>query len=129
MNAGAYGREIKDVLVEAEPLDPARVALIRLRLEDLGFSYRHSSTCRRIGSSSAPLRGRTDDPAGDRPRACRKSSASPQRHQPIRSRTGGSTFKNPRPAGGLKAWELIDKAGCRGLKQGGARSRRSTATS
>ena len=115
MNAGAYGREIKDVLVRAEAVDP-RGARHGLAPDDLGLAYRRSALPCDWIFLGARLRGRPDDPAAI---AGRIAEIQSQRTaaQPIRSRTGGSTFKNPP---GHKAWELIDKAGCRGLKRGGA---------
>ncbi|MGB0630306.1 MAG: UDP-N-acetylmuramate dehydrogenase [Alphaproteobacteria bacterium] len=115
MNAGAYGREIADVLVSAEALDPAG-RLHELSHADFGFTYRHSAvdedwiflSARLAGTPGdrAKIDARMSEIAGDR-----KSS------QPIQERTGGSTFKNP---DGAKAWELIDAAGCRGLVVGDA---------
>lgn len=120
MNAGAYGREIKDVLVEAEAVDPEG-EIHRVTPDRLGLGYRHSDFPADWIFTGARLRGRPDERD-----AIARRIAEVQRSrgdsQPIRSRTGGSTFKNPPPdrSGGLKAWQLIDKAGCRGLKRGGA---------
>ena len=115
MNAGAYGREIKDVLVEAEALD-GYGNLHRLAPGDFGFRYRGSEIPEDWIFLSARLRGRSDDPEVIARRMSEIQSTRAE-SQPIRTRTGGSTFKNPE---GAKAWELIDKAGCRGLKRGGA---------
>ena len=115
MNAGAYGREIKDVLVEAEALD-GYGNLRRLAPEDFGFRYRGSEIPEDWIFVSARLRGHADDPEVIARRMSEIQSTRAE-SQPIRTRTGGSTFKNPE---GAKAWELIDKAGCRGLKRGGA---------
>lgn len=115
MNAGAYGREIKDVLVSATVIDGAG-ALRTLAPEDMDLSYRHCGVPEDWLFVAATLRG-TPDEAGaitarmDAIRAQREDS------QPVRARTGGSTFANPP---GARAWELIDKAGCRGLRRGGA---------
>ena len=115
MNAGAYGSEIKDVLVEACAIDRAGT-IHRVPAAELGLSYRHSEAPEDWIFTGALLRGRRGDPAEiaarmDEIRAAREAS------QPIRARTGGSTFRNPP---GMKAWELIDAAGCRGLVRGGA---------
>ena len=115
MNAGAHGGEIKDVLIEAHGLDRtgARRAFSRA---EMGFSYRHSSAPEDVIFTAAVFQGRPGDPAAieaEMERITRAREAS----QPIREKTGGSTFKNPP---GLKAWELIDKAGCRGLRVGDA---------
>ena len=115
MNAGAYGRETKDVLIEAEALD-AHGVLLRLTVSDMGFSYRHSDVPEDWIFTGARLQGRRDDPAAI---AARMAEIGEIREdsQPVRTRTGGSTFKNPP---GAKAWELIDRAGCRGLTRGKA---------
>ena len=115
MNGGAYGREVKDILVECEIVlrtgQPKR-----LPLEALDYSYRHSALPEGSVVVSATFRGHAEAPAKiqaemDRIAAAREES------QPLRSRTGGSTFKNPP---GAKAWQLIDAAGCRGLRIGDA---------
>lgn len=115
MNAGAYGREIKDVLVWAEAVDQ-QGEVHRLLPADMGFAYRKSSVPADWIFLGARLSGRTDDPTAIAARMS-EIQASRSESQPIRNRTGGSTFKNPP---GEKAWQLIDRAGCRGLKQGGA---------
>nr|MDJ0980496.1 UDP-N-acetylmuramate dehydrogenase [Kiloniellales bacterium] len=115
MNAGAYGRELKDVLIEAEAVD-GYGNLHRLQPEDFGFRYRGSAIPEDWIFLSARLRGEADDPKVIARRMTEIQTARTD-SQPIRTRTGGSTFKNPE---GAKAWELIDKAGCRGLKRGGA---------
>jgi UDP-N-acetylmuramate dehydrogenase len=115
MNAGAYGKEMKDVLVEAEAIDPSGT-LHRLKAKDLGHTYRHSSVPEDWIFLGARLRGHVDDPDAIARRIA-EIHAARTGSQPIRTRTGGSTFKNPP---GAKAWELIDKAGCRGLRRGGA---------
>lgn len=115
MNGGAYGREVKDILVEADVV--LRSGEIRtLSLAELGYTYRHSELPDQAIVVSATFRGEPGDPAAiqaemDRIAASREAS------QPLRSRTGGSTFKNPLPH---KAWAVIDSAGCRGLTLGGA---------
>ena len=115
MNAGAYGREIQNVLVTATAIDE-HGKLIRLNNADLGFSYRHCSapeTWVFIGAELKGVSGNSDDIT----RRIREIRAEREDAQPVQSRTGGSTFANPSEA---KAWELIDQAGCRGLKRGGA---------
>ncbi|MGE0668243.1 MAG: UDP-N-acetylmuramate dehydrogenase [Sphingomonadales bacterium] len=114
MNAGAYGRELADVFTEAVAYSPDGACHV-LTPFDLSFSYRHSALPDEWIVTSATLRGTPDDPAAI---ARRMEDISEQRDatQP-KSRTGGSTFKNPP---GQKAWQLIDAAGCRGLRVGGA---------
>jgi UDP-N-acetylmuramate dehydrogenase len=115
MNGGAYGREVKDILVECEVV--LRSGERRtLSLDDLGYTYRHSELPDQAIVVSATFRGNRADSAViqaemDRISAAREAS------QPLRSKTGGSTFKNPP---GAKAWEVIDRAGCRGLRIGDA---------
>jgi len=116
MNAGCYGSEVKDVFVEATAID-AKGNKIRLSGADMGFEYRKA---RGAGEDlifvEAVFEGRKDNPTDIRARMD-ELSASREAAQPIKSKTGGSTFKNPP---GHKAWQLIDEAGCRGLKIGGA---------
>ncbi|WP_305098225.1 UDP-N-acetylmuramate dehydrogenase [Croceibacterium aestuarii] len=120
MNGGAYGREVADILVDCDVVLPGG-SLITLAASDLQYSYRHSKLPEGAIVVSARFRGTPGDPAAigaemDRIAAAREES------QPLRTRTGGSTFKNPPPAvsRGRKAWELVDAAGCRGLTRGGA---------
>jgi len=115
MNAGAYGSEMKDVTIAASALD-ARGGRHRLDLERLGFTYRHCGVAEDWIFVGAELRGQADDPAAIQARMD-DITGRREASQPVRTRTGGSTFANPP---GHKAWELIDKAGCRGLRQGGA---------
>jgi UDP-N-acetylmuramate dehydrogenase len=115
MNGGAYGREVADVLVSATVIH-RNGRLATLALADLGYSYRHSGLPDGAVVVAATLAGQPGDPVAiqaemDRIAAAREAS------QPLRSRTGGSTFKNPP---GQKAWALVDAAGCRGLRHGGA---------
>ena len=115
MNAGAYGRDASDILIEA------MVVLRDGTVETwpaarLGYSYRHSQLPEGAVVVEALFEGTPGDPAMigtemDRIAAEREAS------QPLRSRTGGSTFKNPE---GRKAWALVDEAGCRGLTRGDA---------
>jgi UDP-N-acetylmuramate dehydrogenase len=115
MNAGAYGREVKDILVEARLV--LRDGTIETWPADkLGYTYRHSDVPAGAVVVEALFEGTPGDPQAigaemDRIAAEREAS------QPLRSRTGGSTFKNPP---GHKAWALIDAAGCRGLTIGDA---------
>jgi UDP-N-acetylmuramate dehydrogenase len=115
MNAGAHGREVKDSLVEARGIDRTGATRVFSNRE-MGLSYRHSSAPDDIVFTGATFQGRRGDPEAietEMERITRAREAT----QPIREKTGGSTFKNP---SGMKAWELIDKAGCRGLSLGGA---------
>ena len=93
----------------------------RLGLADLGFAYRRSALAEDWIFLAARLAGQADDPAAIQVRM-REIQEARLETQPIGSRTGGSTFKNPPPdeSGGRKAWQLIDGAGCRGLTLGGA---------
>lgn len=115
MNGGAYGREIKDALVEAVAIDRQGARHV-LNNADMSFSYRHSGVADDFIFVEALLQG---EPGERDAIAARMSDVTDAREasQPVKSRTGGSTFKNPP---GAKAWELIDAAGCRGLKVGGA---------
>ncbi|WP_417794463.1 UDP-N-acetylmuramate dehydrogenase [Terasakiella pusilla] len=115
MNAGAYAREMKDVLIDATAISPLG-EVKTLSLADLGYSYRHSDLADDWVFLSARLQGRTTDQDAIRAEMQKIQDARGS-SQPIRSRTGGSTFANPE---GHKAWQLIDQAGCRGLKRGGA---------
>jgi UDP-N-acetylmuramate dehydrogenase len=115
MNAGAHGGETKDTLIEARGVD--RDGTLRVFSNaDMGYSYRHCSAPESVIFTQALFQGRPGDPDAilaemDRITAAREAS------QPIREKTGGSTFKNPE---GGKAWQLIDAAGCRGLIVGDA---------
>lgn len=115
MNAGAYGRETKDILIEAKALDPLGQIHV-LKGGELGMSYRKSALPCDWIFIQARLRGEPGDPEVIAQRMAEIQTARGG-SQPVRSRTGGSTFKNPP---GHKAWELIDKAGCRGLRRGAA---------
>ncbi len=116
MNAGCYGREIKDIFVEAIAID-AKGNKIRLSRTDMDFEYRKA---RGAGEDLIFVEG-VFEGTGDEPSAIRarmdELSANREASQPIKSKTGGSTFKNPP---GRKAWQLIDEAGCRGLMVGAA---------
>jgi UDP-N-acetylmuramate dehydrogenase len=115
MNAGAYGGETKDVLVEARAVDRAGKVHV-LSNAEMGFSYRHSTPPDEFIFTRAVYRGTPGDAALI---AAEMENITERREatQPIKSRTGGSTFKNPP---GHKAWQLIDTAGCRGLVVGDA---------
>jgi len=115
MNAGAYGRETKDVLVWAELALPGG-RLVRLTADELGLSYRRSRLPEGAVVTRARFKGEPK-PAADVLARMGEIQAQRQATQPIRSRTGGSTFANPP---GHKAWQLIDAAGCRGLRVGEA---------
>jgi UDP-N-acetylmuramate dehydrogenase len=120
MNGGAYGREMTDVLVEGEALDGSG-RLHRLTHKDFGFSYRHCDLPEDWIFTGALLQGRRDEPRAIQARMAEIQKAR-EESQPIRTRTGGSTFANPTTpeAHGRKAWQLVDEAGCRGLRIGGA---------
>ena len=115
MNAGAHGGETTDVLVEARGIDRGG-ALRTFSHADMGFSYRHSDAPEDVIFTRAVFRGRTGDRRAIEAEMERVTAAR-EAAQPIRERTGGSTFANP---DGGKAWQLIDAAGCRGLRRGGA---------
>lgn len=119
MNAGAYGREFKNIVVEAQAVmrDGTQRTLSHA---EIGFAYRHTDAAEDCIFTSATLRGEPGDPAAIRQRMdeIQKSRAD---SQPIREKTGGSTFANPDDdPQHRKSWQLIDAAGCRGLKIGGA---------
>jgi UDP-N-acetylmuramate dehydrogenase len=115
MNGGAYGREVRDILVSAR-LVLRSGEVVEWPLEDLGYTYRHSDVPPGAVVIEALFRGTPGDPEaiGSEMDAIARAR---EESQPLRSRTGGSTFKNPP---GHKAWALIDAAGCRGLTMGGA---------
>ncbi len=115
MNAGAYGRETKDVLMEARAVD--RTGKVRvLSNADFGFSYRHAKAPAGLVFTQAVFRGEPGDPAAIAAEMAKVTEVR-EATQPVKSRTGGSTFKNPP---GKKAWKLIEAASCRGLKVGDA---------
>ncbi|RPF72818.1 UDP-N-acetylmuramate dehydrogenase [Aurantiacibacter spongiae] len=116
MNGGAYGREVADILVDCDVVI-SDGNLVTLPVEDLDYTYRHSRLTDDAIVVAARFRGAKGDPEVigaemDRIADERENS------QPLRTKTGGSTFKNPE---GAKAWKLVDEAGCRGLAKGGAR--------
>ncbi len=115
MNGGAHGTETKDVLHSARAVDPSG-KIHELSNADMGFSYRHCSVPEDFIFTEALFQGE----AGERTKIVAEMEAIAdyrEAAQPIKSRTGGSTFKNPP---GHSAWKLIDAAGCRGLRVGGA---------
>ncbi|WP_375206688.1 UDP-N-acetylmuramate dehydrogenase [Hyphococcus sp.] len=120
MNAGAYGGEVKDILVEAVAYDRKGARHV-LTNADLGFSYRHCSAPEDLIFTGATFEGRPDDPAAITARM-EEISEKREATQPIRERTGGSTFANPDPevSGGKKSWQLIDEIGGRGRVVGDA---------
>ena len=115
MNAGANGVETKDVLAEARAVSRAGDIKV-FRNYQMGFSYRHADVSEDYIFTSALFHGAPDEPA-----AIQVRMAAVRHHretvQPVREKTGGSTFKNPKDK---SAWKLIDEAGCRGLRVGGA---------
>jgi UDP-N-acetylmuramate dehydrogenase len=116
MNGGAYDGETKDVLVEVRTVDRAGIVHVFSNV-DMKYSYRHCGAPEDLIFTEALLQGR----AGHRPdilAAMNKITDSREATQPIKSRTGGSTFKNPP---GNKSWQLIDKAGLRGFAIGPAK--------
>jgi len=115
MNGGAYGGETADVLVEARGVDRSG-ALRVFSHADMGFSYRHSDVAEDVIFTQALFQGRPGDPA-EIAREMAQITDARSASQPVNTRTGGSTFKNPP---GRKAWELVDAAGCRGLRRGAA---------
>jgi UDP-N-acetylmuramate dehydrogenase len=115
MNGGAYGGETKDVLIEARGVDRAG-RIVTFSNADLHYTYRHCGAPEDVIFTQALFQGRPGDPAVITAEMD-KITESREATQPIKSRTGGSTFKNPP---GHKAWQLIDAAGCRGLTVGGA---------
>jgi UDP-N-acetylmuramate dehydrogenase len=120
MNAGCYGRETSDVLVEAAALD-RNGKRITLSHADFGFTYRHNALPEGLIFLDATFQGTPDDPAAISARMA-EITARREGSQPIREKTGGSTFKNPTLPSGEKgsAWKLVDEAGMRGHRRGGA---------
>ncbi|MCX7371614.1 MAG: UDP-N-acetylmuramate dehydrogenase [Alphaproteobacteria bacterium] len=114
MNAGAYGAEVKDVLDWLEVA--AATGITRITASECGFGYRHSALPARSVVTRARFRARPGDAAAIAARMAEIRTAR-EATQPVRARTGGSTFRNPE---GHKAWALIDAASCRGLMRGAA---------
>ncbi|MGL5837884.1 MAG: UDP-N-acetylmuramate dehydrogenase [Sphingorhabdus sp.] len=115
MNGGAYGGEVKDILVDCDVV-MRNGDLVKLSVADLHYSYRHSELPDGAIVVAARFQGQPGEPEAIQAEMDR-ISASREASQPLRSKTGGSTFKNP---DGQKAWALVDEAGCRGLQIGGA---------
>ncbi|HET9628607.1 MAG TPA: UDP-N-acetylmuramate dehydrogenase [Novosphingobium sp.] len=115
MNGGAYGGEVKDVLVDCDVVLRSG-ELVTLPVAAMHYTYRHSELPEGAIVVEARFRGRPGEPDAIQAEMDR-ISASREASQPLRSKTGGSTFKNPP---GEKAWELVDRAGCRSLQLGGA---------
>jgi len=115
MNAGAYNGETRDQLVELRAVDRSGAVHV-LTNDQMGYAYRHSSAPSDLIFTEALFQGEPGDPETIK-QDMDAITASREATQPVKSRTGGSTFKNPTDN---KAWQLIDAAGCRGLKIGGA---------
>lgn len=115
MNAGAYGTEIADIFESASAVDSSG-NLRTLRAADMGFAYRHTEVAEELVFTAAVFNGRAGDPGAIRARM-KEIQDQRETSQPVREKTGGSTFANP---DGHKAWQLVDAAGCRGLRIGGA---------
>jgi UDP-N-acetylmuramate dehydrogenase len=115
MNGGAYGGEVKDILVDCDVVLRSG-ELVTLPVAELHYTYRHSELPAAAIVVAARFRGKPGEPQAIQAEMDR-ISASREASQPLRSKTGGSTFKNPP---GHKAWELVDAAGCRGFVLGGA---------
>lgn len=115
MNGGAYGAEVKDILIDCDIVLRTGELVTRKAVE-LEYTYRHSNITDGAIVVAARFKGTHGEPSVIQAEMDR-ISASREASQPLRSKTGGSTFKNP---DGHKAWQLVDEAGCRGLQIGGA---------
>jgi UDP-N-acetylmuramate dehydrogenase len=116
MNGGAYGRETKDVLVEARAVDRQGNIHV-LSNADMRFTYRHCGAPEELIFTEALLQGERGE-AAEIARDMEQITQRRESTQPVKSRTGGSTFKNPP---GHKSWQLIDQAGMRGFSIGPAK--------
>jgi UDP-N-acetylmuramate dehydrogenase len=116
MNAGAHGGETKDILIEARAIDPTGKIHV-LSNTDMGFTYRHCGIPYDWIFTQALYQGTPGEPA-EILKKMDEVAAYREANQPIKDRTGGSTFKNPP---GHSSWKLVDAAGCRGLRIGGAK--------
>jgi len=115
MNGGAYGGEVADRLIDCDVVSRDG-ELVTLPPADLHYSYRHSELPEGAIVVAARFQGHAGESAAIQAEM-ERIAASREASQPLRSKTGGSTFKNP---AGHKAWALVDRAGCRGLTLGGA---------
>lgn len=115
MNAGCYGAETKDVLVSVVAIDRSGRRQV-MTLDEMEYSYRYCGAPKDLFFVEAVFEGASDVPAAITARMD-EITAKREASQPIREKTGGSTFKNP---DGHSSWKLIDAAGCRGLRVGGA---------
>ena len=115
MNAGCYGTETRDRMVELRGVDRNGEIVTRANAE-MGYHYRHSEAPEGVVFTSAIYQGFAGDPDDIKSRM-KEITETREGSQPVKSRTGGSTFKNP---DGHSSWKLIDAAGCRGLQVGGA---------
>lgn len=116
MNAGAHGTETKDVLIEARAVDRQGNIHV-LSLADMKFTYRHCGIPSDWIFTQATYEGKPGDP-DEIQKEMDEVADYREKNQPVRERTGGSTFKNPP---GNSAWKLVDAAGCRGFRVGGAK--------
>jgi UDP-N-acetylmuramate dehydrogenase len=116
MNAGAHGSETKDVLWQARGVD-RQGNIHTFTNAEMGFTYRHCGVPEGIVFTQAIYQGKPGDPA-EIAKAMEEVANYREANQPIKERTGGSTFKNPP---GQSAWKLVDQAGCRGHRVGGAK--------
>lgn len=116
MNAGAYGSEVSDIFQSAKAVDRNGTAHV-IEPDQMGFSYRHTSVPEDYIFTSGTFKG-TPGESEQIQRRMTEIGDAREESQPLRTRTGGSTFKNPE---GQAAWKLVEGAGCRGLKIGGAR--------
>lgn len=116
MNAGAHGSETKDVLWQARGVD-RQGNVHTFTNAEMGFTYRHCGVPESIVFTEAIYQGKPGDPA-EIAKAMDEVASYREANQPIKERTGGSTFKNPP---GQSAWKLVDQAGCRGFRVGGAK--------
>ncbi|MBL42301.1 MAG: UDP-N-acetylenolpyruvoylglucosamine reductase [Rhodospirillaceae bacterium] len=118
MNAGAYGKEISDILISIEAVDRSG-NIHNIESKDIKFSYRSSKIKKNLILLSACLKGYKEDKL-EIEKKIREIKKLRSETQPVRKKTGGSTFKNPEDSN-YKAWELIELSGCRGMEKGGAK--------